>query len=66
VPYLWGFGLMAAIQPWLTELNPDRWQLIFILGIIGVFYTLLTVGFFYAFLCNGTEQSQIRHKLGLR
>jgi O-antigen/teichoic acid export membrane protein len=66
VPYLWGFGLMAAIQPWLTELNPDRWQLIFILGFIGVFYTLLTVGFFYAFLCNGSEQSQIRQKLGLR
>ncbi len=66
VPYLLGYGLMAAIQPWLTELNPNRWQLIFILGIIGVFYTLLTVGFFYAFLCNDTEQSQIRHKLGRR
>jgi len=66
VPYLWGYGLMTAIQPLLNELNPGRWQLIIILGIIGVLYTLLAMGFFYAFLCRDEERKQIRQKLSRR
>ncbi len=63
VPYLFGYGIMTAIQPWLAALDPNRWQLIIILGIVGVFYTLLTVGFFYAFLCGEDEQKLIQQKL---
>ncbi len=63
VPYLFGYGLMTITQSSLHELNPGRWQLIIILGIIGVFYALLTAGFFYAFLCGNEEQAQIRQKL---
>jgi O-antigen/teichoic acid export membrane protein len=66
VPYLWGYGIMAAIQPWLNELHPNRWQLIIILGIVGLFYSLLAMGFFYAFLCGDVEQKQIRQKLNRR
>jgi len=66
IPYLWGYGLISAIQPWLAELNPGRWELILILAIVGVFYTLLTASFFYAFLCTHEEQQQIRQKLSRR
>jgi len=66
VPYLFGYGLITAISPWLGMVNANRWQLILILGIVGVFYTLLSLGFFYAFMCGNEEQGQIRQKLGRR
>ncbi len=66
MPYIFGYGIMAAIQPWLGSLNPNRWLLIIILGIIGVLYTLLTAGFFYAFMCGKEEQGQISQKLTRR
>ena len=63
VTYALGYGIMLAVQPWLGPMNHNRWLLILILGIIGVFYTLLVVGFFYAFMCGKEEQGQIRQKL---
>ena len=66
MPYLFGYGIMTAIQPWLIAQNANRWQLIIILGIIGVFYVLLTGGFFYAFMCGKEEQEQVRQKLTRR
>ncbi len=66
LPYLWGYGLMTAMQPWLLELNPNRWLVMFILGISGIFYALFTFGFFYAYSCVDEEQSQIRQKLTRR
>ncbi len=66
VPYLWGYGLIAASQPWLDALNPGRWQLITILGVIGLLYLLVATGFFYAFLCDAEEQKQIRQTLSRR
>jgi len=66
MPYLFGYGLMTAIEPWMNGLHANRWLLIIILGIIGVAYTLLTVGFFYAFMCKSEEQAQIRQKLTRR
>ncbi|MDD5272536.1 MAG: oligosaccharide flippase family protein [Methylovulum sp.] len=69
MPYLFGYGLMAAIKPWQLWLDlatANRWQLILILGVIGVVYVLLTVGFFYAFMCGTEEQAQIRQKLNRR
>lgn len=66
MPYAFGYSMMTAIQPWLDGLNANRWQLIVILGIIGIGYTLLTAGFFYTFLCGKEEQERIRRKLGQR
>jgi hypothetical protein len=37
-----------------------------ILAVIGVFYTMLSVGFFYAFMCGANEQGQIKQKLSRR
>ena len=66
MPYLFGYGIMTALQPWLSAQDANRWLLIIILGVIGVFYTLLTGGFFYAYMCNKEEQEQIRQKLTRR
>ena len=63
IPYLWGYALIAAIEPWLSFLNPGRWQLIGILGVFGLFYLILSVGFFYLVLCNKDEKQQIRQKI---
>lgn len=46
MPYLWGYGIMLAIEPWLLQLHANRWLLIPILGGVGVVYTLLCVSFF--------------------
>jgi hypothetical protein len=66
MPYLFGYGLMAALLPWLSLLQANRWQWIGILGVLGVAYVLLTAGFFYAFMCGPEEQGQIRQKLRRR
>jgi len=66
MPYVFGYGLMLAIEPWLGLLNANRWQLIIILGGIGVFYLLLTTGYFYAFMSGKEEKGQIRQKLSRR
>ncbi len=66
MPYVFGYGLMAAIGPWINLLAPNRWLLIIILGIVGVFYVLLATGYFYAFMCGEDEQGQIRQKLNRR
>jgi len=66
MPYAFGYGIMNALQPWLGGLNVNRWYLIMILAAIGLVYTLQTMGFFYAFMCNKEEQSLIRQKLSRR
>ena len=60
---LWAMALCWPFNPGWAAMNHNRWLLILILGMIGVFYTLLVVGFFYAFMCGKEEQSQIRQKL---
>jgi O-antigen/teichoic acid export membrane protein len=64
LPYLWGYGIMFGIQPWMAMLEVNRWVLIPILGGVGVVYTLLTVALFYV-VCNKEEKAQIRVKLRL-
>ncbi|MCX7098246.1 MAG: oligosaccharide flippase family protein [Methylococcales bacterium] len=66
MPYLWGYGIMLAIEPWLVQLHANRWLLIPLLGGIGLVYTLLTVSFFYQYMCNAAEQVLIRQKLRLK
>lgn len=66
MPYLFGYGLMMAVEPWLGPLDADRWQLILMVGVMGVIYMLLAAGFFYAFMCGGEEQGHIRQKLRRR
>lgn len=66
MPYAFGYGLLTALQPWTGLFNPNRWQLIGGLGVVGVVYLLLSVGFFYAFMCGQEEQGQIRQKLNRR
>ena len=65
IPYAWGYGIVAIVQPWLTELNVGRWWLMLILGGIGVVYTLVTAGIFYAMFCGAEEKAQIRARLRL-
>jgi O-antigen/teichoic acid export membrane protein len=66
MPYLFGYGLMLAVEPYLNRLNGNRWLLIAALAGLGVFYLLLTGSFFYAFMCNKGEQGQIRQKLRIK
>jgi hypothetical protein len=66
MPYLFGYGLMLAVEPYLNMLNGNRWLLIAALAGLGVFYLLLTGSFFYAFMCNKGEQAQIRQKLRIK
>lgn len=66
VPYVFGYALLEALKPWQAGLglaDTNRWQLIALLTVLGVVYVLLTVGFFYAFMCGKDEQAQIRQKL---
>ena len=67
VPYLWGYGILCAIEPWLVLYAPyfNRWQLIAVLAILGMIYVVLTMAFFYAFLCDTNEQADIKKKLKL-
>jgi O-antigen/teichoic acid export membrane protein len=63
MPYLFGYGLMEAVKPWLILLDLGRWQLIIALGVLGGVYVLLCAAFFYAYMCGPTEQSVIRQKI---
>ena len=63
MPYLIGYSLYAAIESWVVPGEVNRWQLIAILGTVGVFYLTLTGGFFYAFMCDKDEQQQILQKI---
>ncbi len=63
MPYMFGYAIMTAVAPWLTLFTANRWQLIMMLAVIGMCYTALSVGFFYAFMCGADEQGQIKQKL---
>jgi O-antigen/teichoic acid export membrane protein len=66
MPYAFGYGIITALMPWMDMLNGNRWLLIASLAVIGGAYLLLSIGFFYAFMCGKDEQAQIRQKLSRR
>ncbi len=66
LPYIFGYGLIYALKPWLAIEFLSRWQLIPFLGLCGVVYSALTLLFFYAFLCRKDEQNLIRQKIQRR
>ena len=66
MPYVFGYLLYTAIEPWMPWQSFNRWLLIAMITVCGLFYLLLTTGFFYAFMCGQEERVQILQKLSRR
>ena len=62
VPYLFGYGLYVALEPWMSWHIYNRYLLIVVIVACGLGYSSLTLGFFYAFMFRKEEQQQIRQK----
>jgi hypothetical protein len=61
-PYLIGLICAWLARPWLAWAGTGRWQLMPVLAVFGVIYSLSAVAFLYWVMCDWAEREDLRER----